>query len=92
MEGLHGSPHGQLWRPCRLGGEAAPNSYLLVFHRLFAQLLVQLLLQELELGPGLCQFRLELRYFLGMLPILDPGTRTRREKVVLLQREPRPPP
>lgn len=77
-EGLHGSQRGPLRRPCQVRCKAA-SVYLLVFYWLFAQLLIQLLLQDLELGPGLCQFRLELRDFLGMLPILDPGTRTRKK-------------
>ena len=58
---------------------AAPAGHLLVFCGLFAQLLIQLLLQELELGPGLCQLCLELCYFLGMFPLLNPSIKNKEE-------------
>ena len=51
----------------------------MVFCGLFAQLLIQLLLQELELGPGLCQLCLELCYFLGMFPLLNPSIKNKEE-------------
>lgn len=60
-------------RRCR----ASPAGHLLVSYRLFVQLLIQLLLQELELGPGLRQLCLELCYFLGMFPLLNPSIKNK---------------
>lgn len=54
-------------------------SHLLVSYGFFAQLLIQLLLQQLELGPGLCQLCLEFCYFLRVLPLLDPSTKNKKE-------------
>lgn len=53
--------------------QSRPQHHLLVAHGLFAQLLVQLLLQELQLGPCLRKLCLELGDFLGVSPLLQPG-------------------
>lgn len=50
----------------------------MVSYGLFVQLLIQLLLQELELSPRLCQLHLELCYFLGMFPFLNPSIKNKK--------------
>lgn len=54
----------------------------MVSRRLSIQLFIQLLLQELELGPGLRQLRLEQSYFLGVFPLLDPGRKKTRKNEI----------
>lgn len=57
------------------------EGHLLVSDGLFTQLLVQLPLQVLQLGPRLGQLLLEPRYFLGMFPVLNPGVKTKGDEV-----------
>ena len=54
--------------------------HLLVGERLFAEVLVQLLLQDLELNVGLCQLLLEPGDLLSVLLILSPAVRGARKK------------
>lgn len=54
----------------------------MVSHGLFAQLLVQLLLQELQLHPCLRKLCLELCYFLGMSALLKPGTENKADAMI----------
>lgn len=57
------------------------EGHLLVSDGLFTQLLVQLPLQVLQLGPRLGQLRLEACYFLGMFPVLNPGVENKGDEV-----------